>query len=175
MAVFKMDKSFDVVLNKDAVKLVPELTGLSKDQLKYVILVADYVDSPLRKRPLEERKAMAARMVYGDGKNIETDKIKLAIESYRSLVFDIRRETIDIFKQKIKVLQKEVIMPDISFSRMKEIDQTITFMQDRVASIEHQLDIEEGEEIEIKGGKVLSYLEKWQRSQREYNKFKKSN
>lgn len=175
MAVFKMDKNFEIVLNPEAVKLVPELKSLSPDELRYVILVADYVDGPFRKKPLEERKAMARKTVYGDSKkNPETERLRYGMEAYRSLVFDIRRETVDIYKGKISKLQKETIAPDTTFGRMKEIDSTITFLQDRVTAIEHDLDIEEGDNVELKGQKKLSYLEEWQRRQREYAEYQKS-
>lgn len=173
MSVFKVDKNFEIVLNPDAVKLVPELKGLSDPELRYVILVADYADGPLRKRPLEERRLMARKMVYKDvAKDPETPKLKIALEGYKGLVFDIRRETIDIYKQKIKALQKETLAPDVSFARMKELDSTINFLQTRVTAMEHELDIEESEEINLKGKKKLSYIEIWQRRQREHHEFK---
>jgi len=156
MAVFQMDKNFEVILNPDAVKLVPELSNLNNDELRYVILVVDYVDGPYRKKPISERRLMARKNVYGDSKkNPETEKIQLAMDVYKSLVFDIRRETIDIYIEKIRKLQKESIAPDTTFSRMKEIDSTINFMQDRVSSMQHELDIEEGDNIQLKGQKKL--------------------
>lgn len=175
MSVFAVDRNFEVLLNPDAVKLVPELTGLTDKELRYVILVVDYVDSPYRKKPFEERRLMAQKTVYGKiASTPEPPKIKSAMEAYKQLVFDIRRETIDIYKDKILRLQKETIVADISFSRMKEIDSTISFLQDRVSSIEHDLDIEESEEIQLKGQKRLSYVEIWQRRQKDYREYKKS-
>lgn len=172
MAVFKVDANWEIILNPQAVRLVPELRGLNKDELRYVILTTDYVDSPLRKKPLYERRIVAERMVYGDSKKqIETEKVKIAIEGYKSLIFDIRRETIDIYNTKIRILQKESLSHDVSFARMKEIDQTISFMQDRVENMQRQLDIEESENIDLKGGKKLSYIEIWQRKQQEYKEF----
>lgn len=173
MSVFKVDKDFAVVVNRDAVKLVPELKSLTDVELRYVILVADYVDGPLRKKPLEERRLMARKIVYKDtNKDPETAKMKLALEAYKGLVFDIRRETIDIYKQKVRALQKESLAPDASFARMKELDSTINFLQARISSMEHELDIEESEEINLKGKKKLSFVEIWQRRQKEHHKFK---
>lgn len=175
MAVFKIDKNFEIVLNIEAVKLVPELSSLDQDELIYVILVADYVDGPYRKKPIEERKLMALKRVFGKNPPVLSEKkIGIAIEAYKSLVFDIRRETLDIYNSKIKTLQKESLQQDISFSRMKEIDSAMSFMIDRINSINHELDIEEGEEIELKGKKKLSYIEMWQRNQRNYREYKGS-
>lgn len=173
MSVFKIDKNFETVLNPDAIKLVPELSALTQDELMYVILVADYADGPYRKKPLEERMLMARKRVYGkDDKKLNSQKISLAIEAYKSLVFDIRRETIDIYNGKIRMLQKETLQQNTTFARMKEIDSTISFMMDRISNINHDLDIEEGEEIELKGKKKLSYLEQWQRNQKLYHEYK---
>jgi len=175
MAVFKMNRDFEIILNPDAVKLVPELTGISNDQLRYVILVTDYVDGPYRKKPKDERRNMAKKLIWGDSrKMVETERIRNAMSGYKSLIFDIRRETIEIYHEKIKVLQKESLMPDLPFARLKEIDMQITFLQDRVVIISHDLDIEENESIELKGKKSLSYIEVWQRNQREWRKYQES-
>ncbi len=175
MAVFKMDRNFEIILNPEAIKLVPELIGLNQDQLRYIVLVTDYVDGPYRKKPKDERRNMAKKVIYGDIKKmVETEKIRNAMKGYRSLVFDIRRETIEIYTDKVRKLQTESLMPDLSFSRMKDIDNQITFLQDRIVSINYDLDVEEGENIEIKGKKVLSYLEQWQRNRREWRKYHES-
>jgi hypothetical protein len=175
MAVFKTDKNLDVILNIDAVKLVPELKGITSEELKYVILVMDYVDGPFRKKPLDERKLMAKKSVYGKMTiNPETPAVLIAMDGYKSLVFDIRRETIDKYHAKIRMMQKELLRDDTSLIRIKELDTSITFMQDRITKIEHELNIEEDEEVELKGKKKLSYLEIWQRNQREYGEYKKS-
>ena len=57
---------------------------------------------------------------------------------------------------------------------MKEIDSTINFMMERIARINHDINIEEGEEIELRGKKKLSYLEIWQRNQKAYREFKEA-
>lgn len=173
MAVFKVNSNFDVIINADAIKLVPELSSLSKDELMYVVLIADYVDGPYRKKPFEERVLMARKRVYGKNDvKLNDKKINMAVEAYKSLVFDIRRETIDIYNSKIRTLQKESLQQNTTFARMKEIDSTIGFMMDRISTINHELDIEDGEEIELKGKKKMSYLEIWQRNQKLYHEYK---
>ena len=175
MAVFRVDKDFKITLNIDAVKLVPELRGLSDDELWYTILVVDYVDGPFRKKPLEERRLLAKKKVYGTTDiKPETPNVLIGMEGYKSLVFDIRRETVDIYKRKILAMQKETIEESTTIGRMKEIDSGMTFLMDRLRTIEHELDIEEDETIELKGKKKLSYLELWQRNQRNFNEYKSS-
>lgn len=175
MSVFKVNNNFTVVVNIDAVKLVPELSTLTQEELLYIILVYDYVDSPYRKQPIEERQIMATKKIFGDTNINLSEKLILAIDGYKSLIFDIRRETIDVYKTKCQKMQKEILtQSEMSFSRVKELEQTITYLNQRISDMEHSLDIEEKEEIEIKGKKALSQVEIWQRRMRSHKEYKDS-
>ncbi len=176
MAVFKVDKDFTIILNPEAVRLVPELAEVTSDELLYVICVIDYDDGPFRKKPLDERKLLAKRKYFRDSKeDPETDRVKRAMEAYKDLVFDIRRETIDRYLRRITILQRESLKDEVSISRLKEIDQGITFLTGRIDTIQHELDVEEQtEDIKLKGGRKLSKLEKWQRNQKAHREFKDS-
>lgn len=173
MSIFKVDKNYTVILNPDAVRLVPELAGLTQSELVYIILVMDYHDSPFRKKPYEERRSLAIKKVFGDKEvNLETTRIHNAMEAYKSLVFDIRLETLDVLKRKAQVYHKELLIPDIDFKRMKELDQGIQYLEERIDKIENSMLAEDMDNVELKGQKKLSYLEIWQRRQIEFRKFK---
>ena len=173
MPVFKVDKNFNVVLNPDAAKLIPELASLSEKELLFVILAVDYVDGPFRKKPVEERRSLALKRVYGDKPaNVDNKKMYDAMDSYKGLVFDIRRETLDVYKQKAQLYHKEALNPNLEFKRMKDLDQAIQFLEERIDKIETSLLSDEHTEMELKGQKKLSYIEIWQRRQIEYRKFK---
>jgi len=175
MPVFKIDRNWKIIVDPDATKLVPELRSLSQDQLWYVILVTDYVDGPFRKKPPEERRILAIRKIFGkDTEMKESPKVKNAMEAYRGLVFDIRRETVDAFKTKVQKLHKELMEDSLTARRLTEIDKSITFLEARISSIERDLDIEEQESIELKAGRKLSYLEVWQRKQKQHQEYKDS-
>lgn len=173
MPVFKVDKSYNVILNQEAANLVPELTGLTEKELLYVILVMDYHDGPYRKKPFEERRSLAIRKAFGEKTvNLETKRIKDAMDAYKSLVFDIRRETLDVLKERARLYQKELLNPAIEFKRMKEIDQSIQYIEERIDKLETSLERDDLKEMELKGQKKLSYIEIWQKRQQEYRKFK---
>jgi len=174
MPVFKIDRNNKVMLNPEAAKLVPELTSLTIDQLWYVILVADYVDGPFRRKPVDERRIMASRKVFGKDKINETEKIKIALEGYKSLVFDIRRETLDALKTKVLKLHKDLLRDETTSTVIQNIDKSISFLESRIASIERDLDIEEQESIELKANRKLSMIEIWQRNQRKQAEYKSS-
>lgn len=173
MPVFQIDRNFKVMASPEAAKLVPELQSLTMEQLWYVILVVDYVDSPFRRKPIEERKLLAARKVFGKDKVMkESEKVLNAMEAYKGLVFDIRRETLDALKSKVMKLHKELLRPDVTPSAIQNVDKSISFLEKRITSIERDLDLEEQETIEIKAGRQLSMLEKWQRNQKKHQAYK---
>lgn len=177
MSAFKVDKDFRVILNPEAVKLVPELAGINEKELLYVICVVDYESSPFRKKPLDERRILASRKYFKgkDWESVETDRIKMAMDAYKDLVFDIRRETIDKYKRRVLLLQKESLEDDIQLARLKDIDSAITFLTQRIDKLQHELDIEEqSENVKIKGGRKLSFVEIWQRRQQRHREFKDS-
>lgn len=173
--IFKVDKSFKAILNPEAVKLVPELAGLSEEELLFIILLEDYSDSPFRKKPFDERWSLAVKRVFGDKPvNLETPKIKIARDAYKSLVFDIRRETLDVYKRKVAMYHKEALAANIEFKRVKELDQMIQYLEDRIQAIEVSLEADDLASIKLKGDRQLSYIEIWQKRQQEYRKFKQT-
>jgi hypothetical protein len=175
MPVFKVDRNFKIILNPDAAKLCPELTSLTNDELLFVILAIDYCDGPYRKRPAEERRSLALKRVFKDNAvNLETKRMQDAMEAYKSLVFDIRRETLDVLKQKAQLYHKELLNPTLEFKRMKELDQALQYIEERIDKIDTSLTVDDINEMELKGQKKLSHLEVWQRRQKEFRKFRET-
>lgn len=171
-SVFRINKDFTIMVNEDAAKLVPELQSLSQDQLWYVILVVDYVDGPFRRLPLSERKIMAARKVFKKDSVKESQKVLNAMDGYKGLIFDIRRETVDALKEKVLKLHKELLKDSTTPTQLQGIDKSITFLEKRIDAIEMDLDIQEKENIELKAGRELSFLEQWQRNQMKHQDYK---
>ena len=175
MSVFKVNNNYTAVVNIEAAKLVPELSALSEEELLYIILAVDNVDGPYRKLPPDERKLLAYRKVFKERVvDLNTPRFEQAAEGYRGLIFDIRRETADVFKTKILRYQKELLAMDQDFRKVKELEGSISFLVQRVTEIEYALDVEEKEEFELKGKKVLSQVEIWQRNQRKHKEYKES-
>lgn len=175
MGVFKVNNNYTVVVNIEAAKLVPELSSLSQDEFLYIILAVDNVDGPYRKLPPEERKILAHKKVFGEQVvDLETKRLQKASEAYKSLIFDIRRETVDTYKTKCLRYQKELLVMDQSFTKVKEQEAAISFLTQRITDIEYSLDMEEKEDFELRGKKALSQVEIWQRNQRKQKEYKES-
>lgn len=175
MSVFKVNNNYTVVINIEAAKLVPELSSLSQDELLFIILSVDNVDGPYRKLPSEERYLLAKRKVFKEIViDLDTPRLRLAADGYKSLIFDIRRETVDVYKTKVLKFQKELLVMDQTFTKVKEQEQAISFLMQRITDIEYGLDMEEKEEFELRGKKSLSQVEIWQRNQRKLKEYKES-
>jgi hypothetical protein len=170
--IFRVDSNLQVILSKDAAMLCPELTKISEDELKYIILAYDYLESPFRKKPPEERKRIAKRKVFGNSKkNIEaSSEMKKAIEAYRSLIYDPRKEATDNYRQKIHTLNMEIAHIN-DYKEIKEKANIIEFLQKKIDDYENEIVSEEvNMEIKLKGNKELSYLEIWQRRKQAFEK-----
>lgn len=175
--VFQIDRNFEIIINPDAVKLVPELAMISKDELRYVILVTDYVSSPYRLKPLDERKMLAIKKIWkGQRKvnDIESPKVKICMNEYEGLVFDIRRKTIDIYKKKITDLHIMTLSSELTLMKLKDYSGQIDFLQAKILVLEREINSDEENMVELKGGKALSAVELWQRRMKDFKKFQSS-
>jgi hypothetical protein len=165
-----MDTTGLATLHPDAVRLTEYLKDLGQKQLQYVILVYDLDDSPLRKKPLEERRIFAKRKLgineERDYENLDT--MKKAIEEYQALNFNLRRTMKDSYLTKIMQLQRAIMIEDDP-TRIKQFTSSIDILENKVHEME--LALEEEEKIELRGKKSLSFLELYKRNQREHRKF----
>lgn len=169
MSVFKVTSDYKTIINKDAAKLVPELRLLSQDELIFCILVADDVDGPFRKKPEEERVLMANKRYPNI--NPESRKIKFALDGYKSLIFDQRRRTVGILSHRSRIIDRD-IETDLTMTatKMAEKLKMQEMLQKRIDAIQSEIDSDEMA-YEIKGGKTLSFIEKWQMNQKKYKEF----
>ena len=168
--VFRVTPDNKVVVHPEAVKLSPVLGVLNDKQLRYVILVYDYVKSPFRMRAETDRKRLVKRMIYGKDTAIEpekNEKVKKAIKEYRQLIYEPKRETLDVIKQKLKNVNEQILKVDESktdIKRIQELDKVAQYFQDRYDSLEQEIESEE-ESMTVRGDYKLSFLEEWQMNQ----------
>lgn len=163
--IFRVDSNFQLILSKDAAMLCPELTEVSEEELKYIILAYDYLESPFRKKPPEERQRIARRRIWKNSRKIpeKSQKIKKAIDAYKSLIYDSKQEAVDNYRQKIHNLNMEISNSN-NYKDIKEKADIVTFLEKKIEGYEKDILAEETNlELKIKGDKKLSYVEIWQR------------
>ena len=88
-----MNSSFKVILNPEVAAFTEHLSKLPEADLKYVIFMCDFNDSPFWQLPDEvgDRKAMAKAYENGE-KPLPRPLIEAAMEEYRTLVWDEEQE-----------------------------------------------------------------------------------
>ena len=161
--IFRVKDDHSIIIDKDALLLSPELSKISEKELKYIVLVYDTIDSPMRKMPLDMRKEMAKRRIFGDVKtDIEkSEAIIKAIDAYRSLCYDPIRESIDALRGKIYFINRKLLESDLNLKDAKEYVNQLEFYENKMYSLEEEVRKEELI-AEIKGKKTLSNVENWQ-------------
>ena len=166
--LFKLSKDNTAILHKDCYKLCPSLNGLSEKQMLYVILAYDY-KSPYTQLPLEERRRTARAQVY---RTLDTDPekkriVRDAVEEYISLQYDPRKETLDTYTTKIKMLERD-LMATSDTTEITKITRSIAHLMKSHNDVQKEIERSEVME-ELEGGGKLSLLEQMQNSRKIYN------
>lgn len=171
--IFRFDKA-EILIDEDAVMLCPILSQLNQKELKYVILVEDYVKSPLRRKPKNERMFSASLIVFGKEDYLPNEIVKKAMEEYKSLLFDSRRETIDALNNKINRINMEIESPELTSIQFTNMLKALNLAQLRIDQLTIEIERDdEMEQLKLRGGKKLSFLEMYQRNRREYERSRK--
>lgn len=166
--LFRLNKKGDAVLDEDAIKLCPEFSALNSKEILLLILSVDYF-SPYAQIPEQDRLRRAKRHVYGkdDVTPESTKKFKEAIECYRGLQYDVRRETLRNYMEKINGINS-ALLDEQNFRKIPEYKQAITVLQESCKELQAEIDqMNVLEEQKIRGGGTLSMVEIWQENDRQ--------
>jgi hypothetical protein len=168
-----------IYLHRHAVELCPQMSRLKEELVKYLIMVYDYVGSPLKGQPLSKRKEMAVSFFFQgehDKKklieNIEGSEIfKEAVEELQAIIFDIERSTYDTYLERINQLNIEV--KSAPLEKIKNYMLTTSMLREEAEKL--RIKIERNDvtiiNIELKGNRKLSLLEQWRLNKEQFNRF----
>ena len=159
--LFRLDNSNTIIIHPEAIKLAPELFSLTQDEMRYVTLAYDYLKSPYRLKPPEERQSSARKLVFKNDTWTENKKVKDAALIYKELIYDPRRETIDSINSRVSKINMDIDNDQLSIKEIKERLDLQELLVKRKEDLEKQIDTEE-EAMSFKGDIKLSFLEKWQ-------------
>lgn len=167
-----------VFLHKQAVKLCPTLSCLPDPELKYLITVYDYVGGPLRGQPESKRKQLAVSFFFPDEKDkknriVQTEGqeyFPVARQELQSIIYNPDKDSYDTYIEKIH--QLDLLIKDCGPSDIKGYITAQNAL--RVEADKLHLRIEKSDvamiNIELKGGKKLSFLEQWKMNRELYNR-----
>lgn len=160
--IFKIDKNNKTVLNPEIKKLCKSLQKLDEQRFLFIVMCYDY-DSIFHRFPEDERKRKAKLYALGaSDADMKEDKLfRDCVEEYQSFQFDVRKETIRNYEQKIIQLNIALFAEQIA-RKIGEYDEAIERLTDRIEKLQQQIDSDEEAERIIKGDGKLSMIEKYQ-------------
>lgn len=167
--LFNIDKKGTAIFAKEALDLCPELAFLSEPERLFVILVYDYY-SMFRQFPEQDRINKANNhLISLFGKSIDpaSEKIKNAIEAYRALQYDPRRELVAIYKIKIQSLSAE-LDKTMSSTGVKNVLESIDRLKKAIEETTQEIELALETRNALKGGGDLSFLERLKENKEVY-------
>jgi hypothetical protein len=170
--LFFCDTKNNILLHPDVVKLSPELGLLTDKEVLFVVLAYDY-NSIYRQFPERQRVSKAIWHIYQDNvpnlldEEKRPQKIKKAIEAYKSLQFNRNIELVEMYNKKIDNLLL-ILENDNSTSGIKNAMDSIDKFRKAIRDIEGEIVEDKLIEGELKGNIKRSWLEKLQSNQKMY-------
>lgn len=140
--LFRVTPDNDIKKDNPGIQLIPELSGLTNKQLRYILSCYDY-QSPFKNLPLEQRKirsALTAGYKYEKDRNIpdvnmrnlisgKVESVEKGITAFMRLQFDEERDLLESydaqlahFKAILRKQDKSDNETKIAISIMKEYD-----------------------------------------------------
>lgn len=173
--LFSINKQGNAVLIPEAIQLCPELAYLSDKELLCIIYAYDYY-SIFRQFTEDERKRRARAKVFGykEADFFEYEKIKKAVDDYRSLQYDHRRESIIVYKQKLQNIDAVIsTLDEDETKKLSELMKTSAALRQAIRDLEAEINQSEEEDLKVdKHRDKMSWLEALQYNKDEYKAMK---
>jgi len=167
--LFNIDKKGSVVFINEAMDLSPELRFLNPAERLFLVLAYDYY-SIYRQFPQHEKVIKALNHVHSvlnEIINTGTQKMLIAIECYKALQYDIRREQVTVYKAKLQQLDMDLQQASSS-SSIKNIMDSKSLLKKAINEMEMEIETDLEVERSTKGGGTLSFLEKLKENKEQY-------
>lgn len=162
-----INKKGTAVLRPECAQLCPKLKFLDEKELLFVVLAEDYY-SLYNQMPEDERRRRAKVHVYGNEDVVPWDRpvIKTAMDEYRSLQYDSRREQLKVYREKMSLINDE-IRKEQDPKRLPALITTNKAMRAAIAEIEEEMMVSDEVDANTVGHGV-SLLEKLQSNKEKY-------
>lgn len=165
-----INKNGRFVLCKEAYKLCEEFELLDEKEILCIALAYDYY-SPYRQFPEDERIRRAKAHVYStiNSDFFDKSRIKKAVDAYKSLQFDPRREQIKAYQRKLISLNNILdLTKDSDLKSIKEVTSSSKEIRRAIAELEDEIYKEEEQDFFTDDDKKLSVLERLIKNKERY-------
>ena len=168
--LFSTNKKGTVLFHEDAMNLCPEFAILDDKEKLALVLITDY-DSPYNQLPEIERKHKACSQVFNHNKIdiFERSSFKHAVDLYKSLQYNPKRELIKTYNDKLQSLSNDLINASSPIAIKNILDS-----QDKIRKVlfDLQQELMDNQEAKytLKGGGKLSFLEELMQNKEAYER-----
>ena len=171
--LFSVSKKGTVLFHSAVMNLCPEFSFLSEQDKLCLVLIVDY-NSPFNQLPESDRRHKARLQVFGDNDITQFDKkvFQNAVELYKSLQYNSKRELIKVYEDKITSLSKDLVIAT-SPTAIKNILDSQKSMRKAMEELTNELSDQEEHKIELRGKGTLSLLEEITSNKLEYERVTK--
>lgn len=168
--LFQLDRKGNVFFHKDAMNLCIELTFLTEKERRALVLYVDYY-SPFSQLPEDDKKSKAMIQVFGTSKIdiFAKQTMVIAIEKYKSLQYDPKRELKRYYIDKIQLLSNELLIT-VKVSEITNIIKAQDIMNKAIDKLEMELLEQQEINLNIKGGGGLSFIDKAMSNKEDYER-----
>ncbi len=168
--LFSTNKKGTVIFHPDVMGLCPEFAVLNDQDRLCLVLIADY-NSPFNQLPESDRKHKARLQVYGDNKieSFEKKVFKNAVDLYKSLQYNPKRELTKVYQDKISSLSNDLVIAT-SPTAIKNILDSQKNMRNAMEELTKEVSEQEEYKIELRGKGTLSLLEEICANKAEYER-----
>jgi len=164
LTLFRVNKNTGVSLHPEIIQLSEHIKKLNSKELGFLVDWVDYHGSFWQYIDEETKKIKSWKKWFGETEIEISPLILKAKEEYSYLQYDVDYEILNSYKKKILLLTEQ-LMDETSHVSIKAIDSAISALQKRIEEMESKIKKTE-DEIELKGDRKLSFLEKINRNKK---------
>jgi hypothetical protein len=168
--LFSINKKGTIIFHPEVMNLCPEFSVLDDKEKMCLILVSDY-NSPFNQLPESDRKLKSKLQVYGDNDMALFEKkvFKNAMELYKSLQYNSKRELVKVYQDKINALSSDLEKASSPLA-IKNILDSQKNMRNAMDELNKDLYEQEERKVELRGKGTLSFLEELLANKQEYER-----
>jgi hypothetical protein len=170
-SIIRLDAKGQIVIEPAAAKLFPELSKLSTNSIRYLVLAYDASNTLFKQQPYREWKALACQAVFLH-KNVSkvegSAEILPVLDLFQKLVYDEDRIQKAKILQRKRELQDEILTVKGS-APMKSIAESINMLEKMITDLDARITQSDEEVILANKNGSLSMIEKWQRKMKLVN------
>lgn len=165
-------------LSREAIAFCPVMSKMTDANLKYLVAVYDYVDSPLRGQSIDRRKPLAISFFFKDEKDrkrkieeIEAgEDFPKAVEELQSIIYDVDKYTREVYVQKLERINGEI--PTATAATLEKLLSSSNKLREQISLLDTRIEKADVERlnVKLKGDRTLSLLETWRIKREQYQR-----